>query len=481
MTVEPGAQRGATLPNPIGNILRLSVGDFLAKTLSFLAFVYLARVLGVLNFGVLEFANALLMYFLLLSDAGLEAWATREAAQARDLQKVAGRVLPLRFLFAGIAFALLLAMLPWLPNYPALRWVMGLFGLSLFAQAASLKWVFLGEEKLARVGAGLVVAQIIFAVAVLAFIRSPAGVVWVPVLRLLGDLAMAVYFGRMFVQKHGGLKIPWVLRGAREILFPSLSIGISQAMGLLNYNFDSVLLGFLKGARVVGWYNAAYRPINIILAVPVSYFTGLFPALSRAHVEGPEAFRELVSRSQRLASIYAVPLGVGGMLLAEPVVGLFFGSAYSASVAPLKILVWSAVINVLRGSYRFSLRATRHQNLDLFCAITSAGFNVGLNILLIPRYGMLGAAAATLSSESVWFLMSSFYFQRAVAPLSPLAFLARPLLAGAVMAACLLFTQPIFWVLRALLAMLVYFSVLLILGEKEIRSVVQLGKKHLSQ
>jgi len=86
----------ASSVSPFRNILRLSVGDFLAKTLNFLAFVYLARVLGVASYGVLEFASSILTYFLLLADGGLELWATREAAEGRDLRELAARVVPLR-------------------------------------------------------------------------------------------------------------------------------------------------------------------------------------------------------------------------------------------------------------------------------------------------------------------------------------------------------------------------------------------------
>ena len=70
--VDSTGLRGAALTNPFRNILKLAAGDFLAKTLYFFSFVYLARVLGVNTFGVLEFANSLLTYLLLMADAGLE-------------------------------------------------------------------------------------------------------------------------------------------------------------------------------------------------------------------------------------------------------------------------------------------------------------------------------------------------------------------------------------------------------------------------
>ncbi len=58
--------------NPLTNIFKLSLWDFAAKTAYFLAFIYLARVLGVSSYGVLEFAISVIAYFLLIAEGGLE-------------------------------------------------------------------------------------------------------------------------------------------------------------------------------------------------------------------------------------------------------------------------------------------------------------------------------------------------------------------------------------------------------------------------
>jgi len=426
--------------------------------------------LGVASFGVLEFAGSMLTYFLLLSDAGLELWATREAAQTRDTRALAGRIVPLRFLAALLAAAILFALLPALPDYPQLRILLALFSLSLFAQAANLKWVLMGREQMAGVAGGLVVAQIVFAVAVFAFVRDVSGILWVPVIRFASDAALAAYFAREFAREHGSLRLPLTLAGAGGILRPATIMGATNAMGLLNYNFDAVLLGFLKGTATVGLYNAAYKPVTVALALPLTYFQGLFPALSRFYGEDKPAFRNLVAKSFRLCAVVALPLGVGGTLLALPLIQLLFGSAYAGSAAPLRILVWSAVLVILRGSYRHALNAAGQQQFDFRCGVTSSFLNVGLNILLTPRFGMMGAACATVIGDFIWFVMAVFFFYRRVTPLNPLPHLARPLGSAVVMATILWYAQPIHWIVRALLASACYFAALWLLGEPEVRA-----------
>jgi O-antigen/teichoic acid export membrane protein len=262
------------------------------------------------------------------------------------------------------------------------------------------------------------------------------------------------------------------LRVARagEIAWPALTIGAANAMGILNYNFDSVLLGFLKGNEAVAWYSAAYKPVTIALALPLTYFIGLFPVLSRLYAENREQFGALAAKSLRICAVFAVPLGVGGTLLASDIVRLLFGAGYAASALPFSILVWSAVLVTLRGSYRHSLNAAGHQKLDLRCAITSAALNVGLNILLIPKLGMLGAACATVFADIVWFVMAVTYFQSAVMRNSPFTALARPIAAGALMAALLYYLPVAHWMARGALATAAYFAALVLLGEPELRS-----------
>jgi O-antigen/teichoic acid export membrane protein len=470
--IDSQAQKSAKLSHPFRNILRLATGDLVAKATSFFAFVYLARILGVTKFGVLEFAGSVLAYLLLIADCGFEMWGTREAANSSDIPALARRVVPIRLLLASISFVLLLALLPLFPHYPSLRAVLVIYALTVFAQALSLKWVFLGQQQMSGVARGLVIGQVVFAALVVGFIHNPVGLVWVPAFKLLGELVTAAYFARWFARSHGRFALSLTLRGARTTLKPAFTIGFSLAMGLLNYNFDAVLLGFLKGPTVVGWYNAAYKLLLVGLSAALAYFAGLFPALSRLYVENRKEFGLLVRHTSELWLVFVVPLVVAGTFLAEPVIRLLYGAAYLNSVAPFRILLWSAALVMLRWVYMDSLRATGHQALDLRCAITSATLNVVLNILLIPRFGMIGAASATVTADVVWFVMSCYYFRRVLLPdireggecvghpasdaFPPVW---GPLLGGVAMCAVFWFTPLLWWPWRLVLSLGVYLVV----------------------
>jgi O-antigen/teichoic acid export membrane protein len=263
--------------------------------------------------------------------------------------------------------------------------------------------------------------------------------------------------------------LPLTLRDARSILRPGLTMGVLEILQVVNYNFGAVLLGFLIGATTVGWYGAAYKPVTVALAMPMTYFMGLFPALSSAFAGNREEFRSVLSRSLRLTSSLSIPLGVGGAMLAGPIILLLFGEAYAPSVPVLRVLVWSVVLVLVRGTLDLALNAAKHTEVDLRVAVVSAGTNIVFNFVLIPAYGMMGSAVAALLSELVWVTLVTNRVNHYVLPVNLFLYLWRPVLAGVAMAGFLWFGQPLYWMVRAVLSVGVYFGVLFLVGGANVR------------
>ncbi len=439
--------------------------------------IYLARILGVTNYGTLEFAISIMTYFLLFGDGGLELWATREAAQGKDLQQLVPRVLSLRLMLAIGTYGVLVLLLPLFPGYSGLRTLLLLYGLSLPIHAINLKWVFMGQEKMSRVAIGLIVGQIVFTMVVFGTIRSPAQLVWLPVIRLAGDLTIAVYFFQLYISTHGRIRLLLCFRDSWKFLKPALIMGASHGLALVSYNFDIVLLGFMLGPMATGWYSAAYKPVTIALAAPVTFFLGLFPVLSRTFKEGNTAFREIVDKSLRLTAMLAMMIGVSGTFLAQPIINLLFGQSYTKSVLVMQILCWSASLVILRGTFRQALNAAGLPQHDLRCASFSSALNLILNLLLIPRYGIIGAAIATVVSEVLWLTMISYFFSHYVVRVKMFSNLLLPIIAATVMAGSFWLMQSQFWLIQAFCSTIIYFGLLWMLKQEDVHSWVKSIRK----
>ena len=455
---------------PYKNIAWITAGDIFARMLNFLAFIYLARTLGVAAYGVVELAIALLTYFQMIADFGIEQWAIRSVAQGNHLPDLVSRIVPLRLVMAGASFLLLLILLPFIPDVAGLEKMLILFGLTLFAQALNLKWTSLGKERMPRVAVGLILGQVVFSLAIFIFIRGATSIFWVPIIRLASEISMAVYFCWEFILANDWKAIKFRLAKSSIIVRDAAPLGISNGLGLMGYNLDTILIGYLMSALAVGWYSAAYKPVTILLSFSAAYYSGLFPALSRQFKENTPVYRELVNQSLHLTALFALPAGIGLYFLADPVIMLIYGDKYRASIPALQILCWSLTIVILRGNFRQALTAAGAQRLDLIAAGIAITINLSLNFALIPRYGINGAAAATLISELVWFSLAGTLYNLRVSRIELIKALLHPVLASAALLVWMLLSGRLFWLLQAICGVLIYLLVLFVSGEREIRS-----------
>lgn len=446
--------------NPLGNILRLSLGDVVARALGFVSFVYLARVLGVESYGALEFALTIISYLHLVADGGLELWATREVARGHSVRRIAGIVFSLRLALTVLALSLLGVLLQFLPSYPRLRPLLLLFSLTLLAQVVDLKWALMGMEEMRSVATGLIISQILFASGIFLLVHDESTVLWVPILRLAGLLAMTVFLWRRIPDLHGK-QVPDLQRnGWRQALFPALTLGTSRALALMSFNFDTLLLGLLVGNTTVGLYSAAYRPVTIVLAASATYFLGLFPVMTRSLEESSSLFKRFTTNSLTLTSLAAVPTAILGVFFAEEVIQLLYGDQFNRSAPVLQLLACSAALVLMRGTLRQALCAAGHQRTDMVCASIGAGTNVVLNMLLIPRYAMMGAAFATLISEIFWYLIAWYSFQIRVFRLPFLQPILKPSVAGLFMIAALVIARYQSPILKCLVSIGTYLTLL---------------------
>jgi O-antigen/teichoic acid export membrane protein len=181
----------------------------------------------------------------------------------------------------------------------------------------------------------------------------------------------------------------------------SLPLGAAAVAIAIYYSIDVVLLGAFRGQDEVAFYAAAYRVIMPILALASAVAAVAVPHLSFLTVtdEG-SADRAAVSLSGRLITA-AVPIAVGGALTAEPIIATLYGPAFAQAADPFRILIWSVVTVYANAAFAFLLLARRGDRRYLVTTLAGAALNVGLNLVVIPVAGMIGAAFTTMASEGL--------------------------------------------------------------------------------
>jgi O-antigen/teichoic acid export membrane protein len=162
----------------------------------------------------------------------------------------------------------------------------------------------------------------------------------------------------------------------------------------------------------VGWYAAAYRVYEGLTYAPSILAAVLTPRLSYLFTHDRAGHRTLLTRALLASLALAVVLGGIAALAAAPVISLLFGSRYAAAAQPLQILSAGALFVFATWILHAGAIST---NLDRRLLVTTGiglGANVALNIALIPRYGISGAAWATVLAEGLTVLLLLVQIER---------------------------------------------------------------------
>lgn len=453
------------------NFLSLSGASFICKALAYVSTAYLARVLGTEGFGILGFAQAAIVYFQLLLNQGLDTYGTREIAKhSESTKRYLNNILTIRLVLSSISYILLIVFVAVIPKPTVVKSVIIILGLKLFANAFNIKWVFQGIEKMEWIAASRIIPQAVFVAGVFILIRTPEHILAVPVLHVvtasIGAVTLILIYIKSF--KRPGLSFEpafW-----KEIFAQSIPMGATYLLIQIYTNFDMLVLGFTHGESVVGLYSAAYKVILIINLFGIYYFTTLFPNISRMYSQSQEQLKNLLERSMKFVSLFAIPICVGGTILARPIMTFIYGREFAMSALPFKILIWNVAVIWLSLHYGNTLMASNRQKLYLLAVGIGAAINIVLNLIFIPRFGMIAAAITTLTSEIAVLLIASKRLKEMVRLNIPKLFL-KPLIASTAMALAIYIMPEWNVVILICLAAFVYLATALAIGALKVKEL----------
>jgi O-antigen/teichoic acid export membrane protein len=236
------------------------------------------------------------------------------------------------------------------------------------------------------------------------------------------------------------------------------------------------MLGWFRSSEEVGWYSAPQRIIQLIYLVPGIISISILPVFSRLALQSKERVASAIEHSLTVAYLAALPIAVGGIIVAPSLIKLLFGSPFLPGATPMQILFLTLLADfpaVLLGNVL--LAYNQQKNLVTYSAI--GGFmNVTLNLLLIPRFGIVGCAIATLGAQ----IASNAYLQRVVRRTNPFRVLPKitnAILATMIMGVCVFLLQSagVHVIASIVLGALAYGGVLYLRGEPllfEFRKVI---------
>jgi O-antigen/teichoic acid export membrane protein len=405
-------------------------GSLISGAANFVSGIYIARVLGVNAFGLFRFAQAFMNYLVLLIDSGLSTLGTIEIARDKErVWPITANLLILRLLLALAVFTLTAMIVLLLPLAWELRALFICTFLYVFYRALSLDWAFQGLEQMPIIAIGKVIYAGLFLLSMIFLVRSSADLIRVPFFQSLAGLSTALVFLLVFLKRSPAMPVKDVSKDKMvDYLWRSVPLGLSAILIQIYNNLDSIMLGIISGAVVVGYYNAAYNVYYICLAFFVLWQSTVLPVAGAKSKEGREIAERFLNKYFRLTML-AVMAGVVTVFLAAPlIIKILYGSAYQDAGPALRWLIWTMVPCAIGHSYG-SLLLIPFGNTRGFLMAVAGGalINIVLNILLIPSFGCAGAAQATIAAEAVVALIGALLARRIVRLALP-AILARPVI-----------------------------------------------------
>jgi len=441
--------------------------------------MYTARYLGVAGFGILSFAVAFTAIFAVFGDLGLSTLTVREVARDKSLApKYVANVSMMKIILVAITFGLI-ALTINLMGYPeeTIK-VVYLLALSvIFAAFTQIFYsIFQAFERMEFQSIGQILSAALILGGVIFVIKHGLSVIGFAYLYFIASVIALGYSFAVMKLKFSNpasastakvMEFDWSFW--KLVLREAWPLGVIAVCVIIRLKVDTVLLSVMKDDSAVGLYNAAYRIIDISTVIPGMFMAAVFPVMSRYHQNSASAFNFVYEKSFKYLLALALPMALVVTLLARPIISLVFGSQFIGSIGALQILIWAGATMYVSMLVGTAFVTANKQMLSMKLVIVSLILNIVLNLILIPKYSYIGAAATAVASEVFGLFLGIFFlgkygykFTTANTWLVPLIGISA---AGALVALLSLLTVNIF--MTALAPLVLYGIIVYVMGIKQ--------------
>lgn len=398
----------------------------------FITTPYLSRVLEPAGIGTYSYTYSIVSYFILLASLGVADYAQREIAYHQDSPHLQSRtfyeVNLIRFLLVGISLITYYFVVSHFSGDHLIYWYQAL---NIIAVLFDISWFFQGLEEFGKIVFRNFIIKLASIILIFALIHQPSDlnkyVALLGLMNIVSGLSIWLYLPKYLVhvprrEIHPFRNFTTIL----QMFLPQIAIQIYTVL-------DKTMIGVITGSPLEnGYYEQAEKVVKMSLTVVTSLGTVMLPRIAYAYAHKEyETIKTNMMRSYRFVWFLTLPMFFGFIAVSSNFVPWFFGPGYE-KVIPLMQILSGLVIaiglsNVTGIQY---LVPTGQQNKLTLSVVCGSVTNFTMNALMIPCYGAIGAAIASLIAEMVVTLVQ-FYIVRKTFPLSQILLQIRNyLLAG---------------------------------------------------
>jgi O-antigen/teichoic acid export membrane protein len=218
-----------------------------------------------------------------------------------------------------------------------------------------------------------------------------------------------IFVTALFRYKICKVSIKWDWKFLKDLLIMSIPVGLFICVLNLYTYIDTIMISIIRGDAEVGWYNAAFKLYEGLSIFPMVICVVFRPQIAKIFLGEKKDFENLFFRGVKYVLIIALSVSVTGFIISDLAIIKLFGIQYIHSIAALKILLFGLSFVFTLTYLQMMLISMKKQKTVLYISLIGLLVNVTLNLILIPKFGFLGAAASTVMGEFIVLLMIFVY------------------------------------------------------------------------
>jgi len=384
--------------------------------------VWLARYLGPKQFGLFNYAYSFVMLFSVLQSLGLEKLLAREFINyPEEESQIMGSAIILQF-FGGIALFLCASIVAYFSkagDMLTFHLVVVMSSAYLFKALSTIRCWYEAHVK-AKVSSAICLSAFVLSMllkVIMILTNAPLIAFAWAIFSESVFLALGLYYLYYIRDKHTiCFKVNWKKTG--YLLAEAWPLILAGGLYTIYTRIDQIMLGQFLGDEAVGVYSAAIKISEGWSFIPVIIVASLFPALLRARKKDTTMYTVRIQQLLNLMILISFFVAASVTLFSHSLISLLFGKEYVLSSTVLSIHIWGgSFIAMSAVSFRVFL-AEGLQKYSFYRGLTGLITNVFLNYLMIPKYGVTGAAVATVISQA-----TSLYLFNAISPQTRFVFI----------------------------------------------------------
>lgn len=366
--------------------------------------VYVARYLGPSKFGLLSYAISFVVLFSAIARLGLDSIVVRDLVRdGREKDELLGTAFFLKAMGAIVLLGLLAVAIRFTTNDSFTNLLIFIIAVATIFQSFNVIDFYFQSQVLSKYAVYARTAAVIFSAGIkLLLIYVNAGLIYFAAVILIESIILAIALVAVYAKRRLSI-FNWKIRFdlAKTLLRDSWPLILSGVAISIYMRIDQVMIRWFINPDAVGNYAVAVKLSEAWLFIPMVITGSVFPAIINAKRVSKKLYYGRLQKLYSLMTWSAIGIALPVTFLAGSIIKLLLGAQYDDAAGVLRIYVWSGVFSFLGVASSKYLITENYTRISFFRTFIGCIVNVILNIILIPKYGINGAAIATVISYFV--------------------------------------------------------------------------------